>query len=42
MKEENIPHITKEDNWPIRKRELMNKHLKEFIYFTNYLDYEKL
>jgi len=37
-----IAHITKEDNWPIRKSELMNKHLKQFIHFTNYLDYEKL
>jgi hypothetical protein len=37
-----IEHITKEDNWPIRKSELMNKYLKQVVHFTNSIDYEKL
>ena len=37
-----IAHISKEDNWPIRKSEIVKKYLKELIYFTNSIDYEKL
>jgi hypothetical protein len=37
-----IAHISKEDDWPIRKIELVNKHLKQVIHFTNSIDYEKL
>jgi hypothetical protein len=37
-----ILHISKEDNWPIRKSELVNKYLKQVIHFTNSIDYEKL
>ena len=35
-------HISKEDNWPIRKSELVNKYLKQVIHFTNSIDYEKM
>jgi hypothetical protein len=37
-----IAHISKEDKWPVRKSELMNKYLKRVIHFTNSIDYEKL
>ena len=41
-REKLIAHISKEDNWPIRKSELVKKYLKQLIYFTNSIDYEKL
>jgi hypothetical protein len=41
-REQLIAHISKEDNWPIRKSELVNKYLKQVIHFTNSIDYEKL
>ena len=41
-KEKLIAHISKEDNWPIRKSELVNKYLKQVIHFTNSIDCEKL
>jgi len=41
-KEKLIAHISKEDNWPIRKSELVKKYLKQLIYFTNSADHEKL
>ena len=41
-REKMIAHISKEDNWPIRKSELVKKYLKQFIHFTNSTDYEKL
>jgi len=41
-REKLIAHISKEDNWPIRKRELVKKYLKQVIHFTNSIDYEKL
>jgi len=37
-----MAHISKEDNWPIRKSELVNKYLKQVIHFTDSIDYEKL
>ena len=37
-----IAHISKEDNWPIRKSELVKKYLKQVIHFTNSIEYEKL
>ena len=37
-----IAHISKEDKWPIRKSELVNKYLKQVIHVTNSIDYEKL
>jgi len=41
-REKLIADISKEDNWPIRKSELVNKYLKQAIHFTNSIDYEKL
>jgi hypothetical protein len=35
-----IAHISKEDNWPIRKSELVNRYLKQVIHFINSIDYE--
>jgi len=37
-----IAHISKEDNWSVRKSELVNKCLKQVIHFINSIDYEKL
>jgi hypothetical protein len=37
-----IVHISKEDNRPVRKNELLNKYLKQIIHFINCIDYEKL
>jgi hypothetical protein len=34
--------ISKQDNWPVRKGELVNKYLKHVIHFINSIDYEKL
>jgi hypothetical protein len=33
-----IAHISKEENWPIIKSELMNKYLKQVIHFTSSID----
>jgi hypothetical protein len=41
-REKLIAHISKEDNWPVGKSELVNKYLKQVIHFTNSIDYEKL
>jgi hypothetical protein len=37
-----IAHISKEENWPIRKSDLVRKYLKQLIYFTNSIDFEKM
>jgi hypothetical protein len=36
-----IAHISKENDWPIRKSELVNEYTKQVIHFTNSIDYEK-
>ena len=41
-REKLIAYISKEDNWPTKKSELLNKYLKQLINFANYLDYGKL
>ena len=41
-REKLIAYISKEDNWPVKKSELVNKYLKEFISFANSTDYEKM
>jgi uncharacterized C2H2 Zn-finger protein len=41
-RDELIAHISKEDNWLIRKSELVKKYLKQVNHFTNSIDYEKL
>jgi len=37
-----ITHIPKEDNWPVRKSDLVNKYLNKFIHFINSIESEKL
>jgi hypothetical protein len=37
-----VAHVSKEDNWPIGKSELMNKYLKQVVHFTNSINYENL
>jgi len=41
-REKLLVHITKEDNWPVWKSELVNKYLKQVINFTDSIDYGKL
>ena len=41
-REKLIAYISKEDNWPVKKSELVNKYLKQFINFANSIDYGKL
>jgi len=41
-REKLIAYISKEDNWPIKKSELVNKYLKQLINFANSIDYGKL
>ena len=36
-----MAHISKEDNWPVRKSELVKKYINQVIHFTNSIDYEK-
>jgi hypothetical protein len=37
-----IGKISKQDNWPINKTQLVNKHIKHFLQFTNTIDFTKL
>jgi len=37
-----MAYISKEDNWPVKKNELVNKYLKQCTNFTNSIDYGKL
>ena len=37
-----ISNVLKQDNWPVNKSELVNKHVKRFIQFANSTDFEKL
>jgi len=37
-----IAYISRKEDWPVRKRELVNKYLKQFTYFANSIDFEKL
>jgi len=41
-REKLIVYISREDDRPVRKRELVNKCLKQVVRFTNSIDYEKL
>ena len=41
-REKLIAYISKEDNWPVKKSESVNKYLKQFINFANSIDYGKL
>jgi hypothetical protein len=37
-----IGNISEQDNWPVNKSDLVNKHIKYFIQFANSIDFEKL
>ena len=41
-REKLIAYISREDNWPVRKSDLVKKYLKQFIQFTNSINFEKL
>jgi len=41
-REKLIAYISKEDNWPVKKNELVNKYLKQFPNFANSIDCKKL
>jgi hypothetical protein len=41
-REKLIAHTSTEDDWPVRKCELVNKYLKQFSFFVNSIDFEKL
>jgi len=41
-REKLIAYISKEDIWPVKKNELVNKYLKQFTNFTNSINYGKL
>ena len=41
-REKLIAYISKADNWPVKKSELVNKYLKQFINFADSIDYGKL
>jgi len=41
-REKLIAYISKEDNWPVKKNELVNLYLKQFTNFANSIDYGKL
>ena len=37
-----IREVSKQDNWPVEKSNLVNKHIRHFIQFANAIDFEKL
>jgi hypothetical protein len=37
-----IAYTAKEEDWLVRKCDLVNKYLKQFTTFTNSIDFEKL
>jgi hypothetical protein len=41
-REKLISNVAKQDNWPVDKSELVEKHMKHFFQFTNSIDLEKL
>jgi hypothetical protein len=41
-REKLISSISKQDNWPVNKSDLVNRHIKHFIQFANSIDFEKL
>ena len=41
-REKLIRKVSKQDNWPVEKSDLVNKHIKHFIQFANAIDFEKL
>ena len=41
-REKLIREVSKQDNWPVEKSDLVKKHIKHFIQFANAIDFEKL
>jgi hypothetical protein len=41
-REKLISNVSKQDNWPVNKSDLVSKHIKHFIQFANSIDFEKL
>ena len=37
-REELISNVSKQDNWPVNKSDVVNKYLKHFIQFTDSID----
>jgi len=41
-REKPIAYTSREEDWPVRKCELVNKYLKQITTFANSIDFEKL
>ena len=41
-REKLIAYTSREEDWPVWKRELVNKYVKQFTNFANSIDFEKL
>jgi len=41
-REKLIARTSREEDWPVRKCDLVNKYLKQFTLFTDSIDFEKL
>jgi hypothetical protein len=41
-REKLISNVLKQDNWPVNKSDLVNKHIKHFSQFVNSIDFENL
>jgi hypothetical protein len=41
-REELIRNVSKQDNWPVEKCDLVHKYIKHFSQFANAIDVEKL
>jgi hypothetical protein len=41
-REKLISKVSKQDNWPVTKSDLVNKYIKHFLEFTNTIDFKKL
>jgi hypothetical protein len=40
--EKHINKVSKQDNWPVTKSDLVNKFIKNFLEFTKTIDFKKL
>jgi hypothetical protein len=41
-REELIRNVSKQDNWPVEKSDLVHKDIKHFSQFANAIDFKKL
>jgi hypothetical protein len=41
-REKLISNVANQNKWPVNKRDIVNRHIKHFIQFTNSIDFEKL